>query len=134
ELDFHSVDRREAACFFDLADGDVTEADPFDQTLARERAERSDAGRQRHPRIWRMQEVPRQPIDVERTEACLARGADVPRASIRYPAAFRARQTALGRHLDAASVAVPARERPGDEALVMVDFAVVPAVGVGRVD
>ena len=73
ELDLNGGDLGDASRFFDLADGDVGQADAGDQAIAFQRGEGPDARRQRRARIRHVQLIERDAIDAERTTASFAR-------------------------------------------------------------
>ena len=66
QLHLHARDVDDRARLRDLSDGDVAEADLFDQPLPLQRAERAHARRQRRARIGRVQLIQGDPLDAER--------------------------------------------------------------------
>ena len=121
QLDLHGGDLRDAPRLFDLADGDVAQADRLDQAVALQRRERAHARRQRRARIGRVELIEIDALDAERSPAGLAGGGQMARAAVRHPAAARARQAALGRDDDAPGDRRSTRERARDQPLVVPD-------------
>ena len=109
-------------------------ADLGDPAVALQRRESANAGRERHPRIGRVQLVEVDALDAESAPAGGARGGEVARPPVRNPAAAGAREPALGSNAHARGVARPARERAGDEPLVVAELAVARRVDVGGVE
>ena len=133
QRDLNRVDRDDAAGLLDLADGDVGEADPIDQSVALERGQRPNARRKRHARIGRVQLIDVESLDAKGTATRAARLARcLPRPSAAH--ALPAAQAAFRRDHDARSIAIPRGERCGDQPLVMAGLRVVAAVGVGGVE
>ena len=83
ELDLNGRDRRDGARLFDLADGDVAQADRLDEPVASQFLERPDARRQRRARIGRVQLVELDALDTERLPACPTGVGQVARAAVR---------------------------------------------------
>jgi hypothetical protein len=74
-------------------------------------------------------------LDPERPQRRLARRAQVLAAAVQRPRAVRrAGVAALGRDEDLVAVARPARQRPGQQALVVADLVRTEAVRVGGVE
>ena len=134
ELDLNRRDRRDGARLFDLADGDVAQADRLDEPVAPQLLERPNARRQRRPRIRRVQLIELDALDAERLPAGRAGLGQLPRAAVRHPRPARTRQAALGRHDDGATIAGPRAQRAGDQPLVVPDLRRLVSVGVGRIE
>ena len=134
ELDLNGRDRRDGARLFDLADGDVAQADRLDEPVASQLLERPDARRQRRARIGRVQLIELDALDAERLAACPAGVGEVARAAVRNPQAARTRHAALGRHDDGPAVAGPRAQRLSNQPLVVPHLGRVAGVRVGRVE
>ncbi len=134
ERDLHRVDRDDAAGLLDLADGDVAQADAFDQAVAFERGKRPDARGQRRSRVGCMQLVEREPIDAERTTTGAGRFREMTAAAVGDPLPIGPAQPALRGNDDDRSIAMPCGDRFGNQPLVIAGLGVVMAVGVGGVE
>ena len=134
QLDLHGRDVGDVPRFLDLSDGHVAEANLFDEAITLQRGQRPHARGQRRPWIRCVQLIQGNPVGAECPQAGFARRAQMTGASVRNPAAVRARQAAFGRDDDAGWVAGPGRERTSDEPLVVTGLMLVPAVRVGRVE
>ena len=95
QLDLHRRDPGDLPRLFDLSHGHVAEADRLDMAVALQRVQRANAGGQRNPRIRRMELVKVDAVNAERPAAGLARGRQVPRATVGGPPPFRPGQAAF---------------------------------------
>jgi len=134
QLELDAVDLGDLPRALELTEVHVAEADRLDQPVAPQRGQRPHAGRQRRPRVGRVELVERDPLHPERLPARLAGGGEMPGPSIGGPGAGGPRQPALGRDHDAGAVPVPGGQGAGDQPLVVPRLALVPAVGVGGVE
>ena len=130
----HGRDRRDRLCLADLGDAHVRKPDPPDLPLLPQALELSDTLRQRNLGIRRVELVQRQPLDPQGPERPLGGGAQVRRTAVLIPCAAVAHDAALGGDRHRTAVTAPARERLGDQALVVADLGLVEAVGVGGID
>src|SRR6185436_293425 len=128
ELDLDRIDVRDASRVFDLADGDVAEADRFDPAVSLQARECTNAGRERSPRIRCMQLIKMKPVDTKRAATVFARTQQMLCATIRFPSSIRPRETAFGRDADKAAIAGPGGHGASNQPLVMTAFGVVPTV------
>ena len=118
----------------DLRDRGVAEAEVLDLPLLLQLGERREALLERGLRVVSVQEEHEEPLHAEGREAPLHHSAQMIAAAVRDPAALRAREPGLGDHADLVARALPGRERLADQALAVVQIAVVGRVGVRGVE
>src|SRR5439155_25109208 len=129
----HRLHLDNRARLVDLLDGDVAQTDMTALALPLQLSERLDALLERHARIRRMKLIQPDLIDSERSEAPLARFADVLRRAVARPLAARPPQTSFRSDADLISIRAIANRRC-NQPLVVPEVPVIEAVDVGGVD
>ncbi len=119
QLDLDRVDVGDPARVLDLADGDVAEADRFDEPAIPQARQGAHARRERRPRVGRVQLIQGDPIYADGAATLMACLDQMFCTAIRFPAAAWPCQSALGGHAQEGSIARPCGDRAGDQALVV---------------
>ncbi len=132
KLVLHRDDLRFLPRNLDLLDGEVRDADMLDLSGALQIGESAHRILDRNFGVGSMKLVEIYPFQFERLQASVARCAQMLRAAVAVPAAFRACASTFCRDDDPAFV--PSLQGCSDQALVVPCLGVVGAVGVGCVD
>jgi hypothetical protein len=134
DRDLDRGDRQQRQRLLELPAIDVADADGEGRAAVDDGGHGAQAGRQRHPRIGRVQEPDvRRPA--ERGGAGLGVGAQGASAAVGSPAAALARHAALGDDADAgAQPGIRRGERACDQPLVVAEVVLAAAVGARGVE